>query len=652
MNDDQSVLEQRRQQTDRNSANNANTIRNAANVAEASGHPVASAIGKGVKAADKLTDGKLTNSLGKSMSRLNNMSGLQGKMLQGASNKLSESGTGDRIAKAANKRNSPSNRGIGTAGNADLSDKSASKNANKNIKSPKAGIGNLKNNGENLDDSSLKETEEQASDGGHQSFQVSFKVVKWVLILSAPIMMIVVFCCLLITASNVYLEAIGLGNADKIRENDEVEKKVNKKTEDDELEGVEDEDVAFDVFISNERSLSFAKNKFAESNIEKVSNTTYLKGKYNEADLDRIEDFYPAITDLSKNYDKNMVYDFYFKMYNLYIIYRDKYNVILDLPLLMSTLNIQSQDMYVVFSSNLSPEDRDTKPRKNYDDMDYYHDWSGYITTKDISNHDMEVLAQHMVSEVSSDQCDSPVNGKCYVIDNDKYREFLKEFIEKKYYLDGEIPISGNNNSSSDDNNSGAANNNNNSNSDNSNDNINNSNNNNNVNIKNGDWRTWTQCGQSWSSMIVPKSNSDMCNIGCLITSITIQIARSGTSTIESPIDPGIALNYYSFVNGGNFVWGSTTNLAPNFRYFSSISLAGMNRKNIAEKLSSYDSSKYYIVLAVSRIDESAISHYVAFDYADLSTSNLYMMDPVSTDNKDLYSIYKLYSAYIYEKKD
>ena len=39
--------------------------------------------------------------------------------------------------------------------------------------------------------------------------------------------------------------------------------------------------------------------------------------KYNEADLAELEDFYPPIADYSKKYDKNMVYDFFFKMYNL-----------------------------------------------------------------------------------------------------------------------------------------------------------------------------------------------------------------------------------------------------------------------------------------------------------------------------------------------
>lgn len=631
MNGDQSFLEKRNQEKQRNNVNNQKAVQAAANVAESSGHPVAAAIGKGVKTADKLSGGKASVALGKQLSTANKLAGLKGRIAQKAINKLGENGTSERIAQAKLKGNSSN----------------LSSNKNLNLKS---GLGSLSNKGENLNDTSLKETEEKASDGGHQSFQVTVKAIKWALILFAPFMTVIVFCCLIMTSANVYLEAIGIGNADKLRENDsEVEEKINKK-EDEGFEGVQDEETAFDIFINDSKSFAFSKNKFVELNVEKVAKTTYIKGKYNEADLNRIEDFYPSVKDLSKNYDENMVYDFYYKMYKLYTLYRDKYNVILDLPLLMSTLNIQSKDKYVIFSSNLSPEDRKKNPRKNYDDMDYYYNWGGYITNRKSSTHDMEVLAQHMVSEAPSDQCDEPVNSKCYVLDLNKYRNFLKEFIEKKYYLDGDFGISESSNtdknsqpSNGNDSNSG--------NNDDSKPN-NNSSGSSNDNIKNGNWKTWTQCGQSWSSMIVPKSNLDMCNIGCLITSVTIQIARSGTATLVSPIDPGIALNYYSFIDGGYFVLASTTNLAPNFTYLSEIYLTGMNKKSVSEKLNSYNSSKYYIILAVSRLNESSVSHYVAFDYADASTNNIYMMDPVSTENKDLYSIYKVYSAYIYEKRD
>ena len=53
----------------RNDQNNTNNIRNAADVAMASGNPYAMAAGGAVKAADKITGGKSTEALGRGLSK-------------------------------------------------------------------------------------------------------------------------------------------------------------------------------------------------------------------------------------------------------------------------------------------------------------------------------------------------------------------------------------------------------------------------------------------------------------------------------------------------------------------------------------------------------------------------------------------------------
>lgn len=95
-----SIHERNAAQTDRNAANNANTINNAADVAMASKHPVAVGIGAGIKAADKLTGGKSTEALGRAMANGNKFAP-GGRSAQNASNMLSESGIGDKIGTAA-----------------------------------------------------------------------------------------------------------------------------------------------------------------------------------------------------------------------------------------------------------------------------------------------------------------------------------------------------------------------------------------------------------------------------------------------------------------------------------------------------------------------------------------------------------------------
>ena len=448
-NNNQKMLSDAEVQRRRNVANNANNVRLAADVASNTANPYAKAAGIAVKAADKISGGKASEKLGKALNSYMKTQGLKGKMMQAAMNKMSESGTSNRIAAAANKKN----------------------NMPTNPSTPKGGT----LSGNNIEDSSskMKETTEQ-TDGGSASFNFSSKVVKYGLIFSIASFFIILPICLFMTASNIYIKSIGLGNADSVSFED-AESKINKKQKDTESieEGVTDDDLSFDIFIEDEQN-SFRKTKLNNSNLVKIAQTTYLRRKYNEADLANLEDFYPTVVSLGKNYDENMVYDFFFKMYNLYTTYRDTYNVHLDLPLLMSTLMIQSDDMNVIFSSNLSKEDRaKTARKKPIKEFDYYYDWSGHILDSDSSTNDMEILAQRMVSYQVKETCtDSSgkitqekllrdnetknqvlfcAEGETYKkedlgmqIDNEKYKDFLKEFLEKKYYIQDEKGLSSN----------------------------------------------------------------------------------------------------------------------------------------------------------------------------------------------------------------
>ncbi len=509
-----------------------------------------------------------------------------------------------------------------------------------------------------LMESSEKNSSEETSDGGEGSFKLQKKVIKWALALCASALPIIIFCCLFISASQIFLNAISLGTADSLSL-PKADEKINKKGDKGLDEEKSDDDVAYDIYISDEKSEKLKNSKLNNGIVQIAREITYVTRKYNEADLDAIEDFFPSAVDDSKNYDERMVYDFFFKMYNLYIIYRDTYDVNLDLPLLMATLNLQSSDKNVVFSSNLSKEYR-TNDVKDIPigELDYYQDWTSYKISRNNSEHDMEILAQHMVSKQVKEKCvdasGAIINEKIlkddrigvqtlicaegqtyqtedlgFSIDDEKYQEFLRQFIEKKYYLDGEYDIEEEPEVEEET-----------------------------PNEENpqkpavGDFRSWTQCGKSWSSIIVPNSTSTMCKIGCLITSVTMQIARSGTAITTDSIDPGIAVKKFTFAKGGNFYWNSAKNIAPNFLYKTSLKLTGLDKKSIANKLTSYDSSKYYMVLSVSKKSRNKVHHYVALDYVDKATSEIYIMDPSSTKYIKLYDHYKVYGAYIYEKRD
>lgn len=456
-NNTQKMLSDAEVQRRRNVANNANNVRLAAAVASNTNNPYAKAAGTAVKVADKLSDGKASEKLGKALDSYMKTQGLKGKMMQAALNKMSENGTSNRIAAATNKKNgAPSvhKKGILTGNNVEESS------------------------------SKIRETEDH-TDGGSASFSFSSKIVKYGVFGSAVFFLLLIPICLFTSATNIYIKSIGLGSADSVSFED-AESKINKKQKDTgELEeGVTKDDLSFDIFIEDKTSLR--TKKLESSNLIKIAKTTYLKRKYTEADLSRLEEFYPDVVKLSKNNNENMIYDFFFKMYNLYTTYKDTYNVHLDLPLLMSTLMIQSEDMYIVFSSNLSEEDTAKIARKKpIKEFDYYYDWttSDYKISKDNSEHDMELLAQNMISKQVKEKCEDS-SGKVvkekilkdgqigtqslfcnegqtyeteelgYVKDDEKYREFLKQFLEKKYYLTGEHDITasnGDNDSNNDD---------------------------------------------------------------------------------------------------------------------------------------------------------------------------------------------------------
>lgn len=419
--------------------NNTNNVRNAAAVASKVDHPVAKAIGEGVLLADKLTDGKASEKLGKSLYYANKLQP-GGRRQQKQLNRLNESGLGDKIGDAARKMDSIPG---GTNSNKMPNDGSN----NSTNKTPKGTL-----SGSNIgDDTSKRETQDEASDGGDASFKVTFKILKYGLIACACCFPIIIFCCLFISASQVQLKSTGLGNADALNAED-AEEKINKKLDEDEEdleeeateEEVESEEEAYNFYI-NEDSEKLKEIKLKESNL--ILTAKVKRRKYNEADLNELKDFYPEVSSLSEEYDEDLVYDFFFKMYNIFITYRDEYNVYLDLPLLMSTLMVESDDMNKVFSSNLTDEEKAKKALSKDRIKDLYSydtDLSSYYLSPNSSEHDMELLAQNMVSATSGDEADSCentlVDGVCYQVDEKQYKEFLKEFLERKYFVKDEGP--------------------------------------------------------------------------------------------------------------------------------------------------------------------------------------------------------------------
>ena len=196
----------------------------------------------------------------------------------------------------------------------------------------------------------------------------------------------------------------------------------------------------------------------------------HVYARIHEANFDDLSDYYSVDKVCKDNLEEcksNPEYKFYLKMYDLYYLYKNKYKVKLDLPLIMSTLFYNSDQMNVVFKMNLSDYDRKTIVESDWNpsgttelDWDYdYESKDNYLVSND-SSMDMQVLAKNMVLKTTTQKCvkdgktiksqdvkDSEEDLKCgdgetlekgnstYKLDMDKYDNFLLEYIEKKYYL-------------------------------------------------------------------------------------------------------------------------------------------------------------------------------------------------------------------------
>ena len=118
-----------------------------------------------------------------------------------------------------------------------------------------------------------------------------------------------------------------------------------------------------------------------------------------------------------------------------------------------------------------------------------------------------------------------------------------------------------------------------------------------------GEALEWKQCGEEWSGIIMGGSSKNICNIGCLVTSVSIQIARSGTTLTVDKFDPGVFVQTLNqnggFVSGGNFTWSGWSSIAPNFVYAGSQSITAKSMNDLAQQLSGYLNQGYYVVMEV-----------------------------------------------------
>ena len=156
-----------------------------------------------------------------------------------------------------------------------------------------------------------------------------------------------------------------------------------------------------------------------------------------------------------------------------------------------------------------------------------------------------------------------------------------------------------------------------------------------------GEYVNWRQAGQSWSNIKIGNTNSTLGQIGCLVTSISILIEKSGCNTTISPFNPGTfleALNKNNAFDGsGNLQYAGVTRAVPNFSYVGNVNLRGKSRTEKLALITQYFNQGYYLAIEVKGATPGN-QHWVAI--TGISGNNVITVDPAS-DGTDLWSSYE-----------
>lgn len=149
-----------------------------------------------------------------------------------------------------------------------------------------------------------------------------------------------------------------------------------------------------------------------------------------------------------------------------------------------------------------------------------------------------------------------------------------------------------------------------------------------------GDYANWKQAGQSWSNVKMGNSGRTIGQIGCLVTSISMLIAKSGVQTNISNFNPGTFVQFLNnnggFDSYGNLSYAPISKAAPAFKWTNQIDLRGMSKEQKLNTIKNYQSQGYYMTAEVSTNGQ----HWVAIDSVNGNTIRI--MDP-ATNITDLW---------------
>lgn len=431
---------------ERNIQNNARALDTAATIAANSGHPVAGAIGHGYKIANKVTGGGLSRTGGKILNTASRLTP-GGSIGQHAINGANSLGL-DKIAKV--KSSSTSDTVTGSLNNSNTNAKTnAKKNNNNNISS----LGNndtLKRNEENSGNNSSDNSDTFI--GWWKNSSIITKVI--ILSFSFLMMLVILFASIFSTTFD----------SDEMHIAQSVSVASSQQSSGSSTTG---NGILKDIFGVNSTFKERFKELFNEGFDE-------LFGR-----LGSIFTMNSSCTDDCNNSETQ----FFQKITDISYRYKNLYNLELDWPMITATVLINSADKPATFQANINNYSRtdvnDLKKTMNLD-WDYrYDNIDDYLyLDADDSRYDLQLLAKNMVTKETVQSCVSndgkilktttlvdieselideklltdndKTNDyylKCetgkyvikntYKLDYNKYDEFLNEYLEHKFYLEG-----------------------------------------------------------------------------------------------------------------------------------------------------------------------------------------------------------------------
>ena len=748
---------------ERSTQNNANNIRNAADVAIASKNPYAMAAGAAVKAADKVTGGKSTEALGKGMTRANKMAP-GGKKIQNASNKLNESGASDKIGTAARMKNQMgggaggASGAAGAAGNASNAANAAENAekvqnaANKANQAQSTGGGqggSLPSSGSKKESTSNKETKESPSDDdkkkkkGIGSFLIKNMLVTTMIFFMPFIIFIIILFAAISLVSGIFGEfddAMGM-SATLGEETGDMEYNATSEEQQEFFDRINNVKLRYQAEGKNVDAMKIVaiyhvlKNNAAEIEYEDVSESTisswadamFKDGMYDEETFKNnlINNIFPSyLKKSSKALREDMAdevlqyvddyYEFIGKeessfacasigscSYNIKGFYVNGSNI--NKNMTISNLKVRlmqcappygngsyttpiSQEL-VDFENYVAgvayAEVGDGAPIEQYKaqmvaarsfalsrpagmgnsrglkleqengqwilqisscvaDQVYCnidkgcHDEGGgseggYTVDGDDpnaffhkpalpQNHDIRKAATETQGEVLVNSQGYIINAGFLMAEQNLWRSLANQGLNYKQILLQTYNGGTRNYGAADikkascDGSGGVC-------------------------AADGEFSSWRQGDSQWSSTPMGNSGQTLGQIGCLVTSVSIQMARSGVKTSISPFNPGTFVQFLNnnggIAAGGNFVWASPQKAAPNFVYQGQEYVGGSSRDQKLNKIKELVSQQG--VYVVAEVKGNTGQHWVAV--TGVNGSTVQMIDPAS-DSTDMWQQY------------